>query len=94
MVLPTINDLDCTKNKDYSGWRPTSSFTSFTTRWYPIRKNIVIQKAEHDDKIWCAFFDGDEESGNRGWGKTTIAAVTELLEFTGEKSRKFSLIIR
>jgi hypothetical protein len=77
-------------------WRPVDGIITpiAAVRWYPIRKNIVIQKAEHDDKIWCAFFDGDEESGNRGWGKTTIAAITELLEFTGEKFRKFSLIIR
>lgn len=29
---------------------------------------------------WCAFFDGDEESGLCGWGKTREEAVTDLLE--------------
>lgn len=29
---------------------------------------------------WCAYFDGDEESGLRGWGATETDAIDDLLE--------------
>lgn len=29
---------------------------------------------------WCAYFDGDEESGIRGWGATETEAIDDLLE--------------
>lgn len=29
---------------------------------------------------WCAYYDGDEESGPRGWGATEAEAINELKE--------------
>ena len=29
---------------------------------------------------WCAWRDGDEESGKRGWGHTEVEAVADLIE--------------
>lgn len=34
------------------------------------------------DFDWCAFYDGDEESGFRGWGKTEQAAIDDLIAET------------
>lgn len=27
---------------------------------------------------WCAYFEGEEESGNYGWGETAEAAIKDL----------------
>ena len=29
---------------------------------------------------WCAYYDGDEERGHYGWGRTREEAVKDLLE--------------
>lgn len=29
---------------------------------------------------WCAYFDGEEENGNYGWGSTEADAVADFLE--------------
>jgi len=34
----------------------------------------------HPEIDWCAWRDGDEESGVRGWGATEAAAVADLLD--------------
>lgn len=33
---------------------------------------------------WCAYYEGDEENGDRGWGTTKEEAVKSLLELVGE----------
>lgn len=33
---------------------------------------------------WCAYYDGSEEDGDRGWGTTKEEAVKNLLELVGE----------
>ncbi|WP_428491615.1 hypothetical protein [Rhodopila sp.] len=47
------------------------------------RMNIVtshvfppIPDCSHD---WCAYFEGTEESGNYGWGKTKRDAILDLI---------------
>lgn len=30
------------------------------------------------DFDWCAYFDGDEEEGPRGWGRTEAEAIADL----------------
>lgn len=34
----------------------------------------------HPNLDWCAWRDGDEESGIRGWGATEAAAIADLLD--------------
>ncbi len=29
---------------------------------------------------WCAYFDGEEELGHYGWGRTKLEAIRDLLE--------------
>lgn len=29
---------------------------------------------------WCAFFDGEEEAGNYGWGRTEAEAIADFIE--------------
>lgn len=36
---------------------------------------------------WCAYFEGDEEAGLRGWGVTERAAITDLIEQVEEDCR-------
>lgn len=36
---------------------------------------------------WCAYQDGEEESGNYGWGKTDIEAIYDWKEQYGEYDR-------
>jgi hypothetical protein len=33
---------------------------------------------------WCAYFDGEEEEGPRGWGATRDEAIKDLKEMTDE----------
>lgn len=33
---------------------------------------------------WCAYFSGEEESGNYGWGRTEQEAVNELEAMYGQ----------
>lgn len=42
-----------------------------TTNTYP---PIPIRSCD-----WCAYFDGDEESGRCGWGETEQDAIDDLL---------------
>ena len=38
---------------------------------------------------WRAYYDGEEERGEYGWGETPVQAVTELLtEFPPEEIRR------
>lgn len=32
------------------------------------------------DYDWCAYYDGEEEAGNYGWGKTEMAALMDFKE--------------
>lgn len=41
------------------------------------RINPPIPIRDHD---WCAYFDGDEESGCYGYGATEQEAIADLLE--------------
>lgn len=34
---------------------------------------------------WCAYFDGDEEDGPRGWGASKEEAVRELMNIIEEE---------
>jgi hypothetical protein len=34
---------------------------------------------------WCAYYEGEEEKQNYGWGRTEEEAVADLLADTGEK---------
>lgn len=38
--------------------------------------NPPIPWRDHD---WCAYFDGDEDTGNYGYGETRLEAIAELL---------------
>lgn len=46
-----------------------------TTHVYP---PIPIRRFD-----WCAYFDGDEEAGPRGWGATAEEAEADLLAEVG-----------
>lgn len=35
---------------------------------------------------WCAYRDGDEESGRYGWGPTEQAAIDDLLQLEADDS--------
>jgi hypothetical protein len=38
---------------------------------------------------WCAFFDGDEEVGLRGWGKTRAEAIDDLIAALRDEHRDY-----
>ena len=35
---------------------------------------------------WCAYRDGDEESGHYGWGRTKAEAIEDLLRLEDEEN--------
>lgn len=40
------------------------------------------------DCDWCAFYDGEEERGNYGWGRTEQLAIEDLLERGDENANE------
>ena len=53
--------------------RPREIVTSFVYPPIPIR-----------DFDWCAYFDGTEETGRYGYGRTEAEAIEELMDLYGE----------
>lgn len=47
--------------------------TSFVNPPIPIRT--------HD---WCAFYDGEEEAGNYGWGRTEAEAIQDFKDYCAD----------
>ena len=37
-----------------------------------------------NDFDWCAYYDGSEEDGQRGWGATKEEAIKDLKDLTDE----------
>lgn len=56
---------------------PRKIVTSYVHPPIPIRSND-----------WCAYYDGDEELGHYGWGRTEAEAVADLKENFDEDSRR------
>ena len=48
----------------------------------------ILTAWEDMPRQWCAWLDGDEESGLRGWGKTEAEAVEELEAFLEDVGRQ------
>jgi len=62
--------------------RPIPAIKSIVTNFI----NPPIPQRGHD---WCAFYDGEEEAGNYGYGETEQRAVDDLkANYTGREGSK------
>ena len=47
-----------------------------------------IPDRNHD---WCCYFDGDEESGNYGYGRTEAAAIRDFIDNLDDEEEQLQL---